>query len=114
MVVNKYIIGRQNEMLAVKFLKKKGYKILEKNYVCKVGEIDIIAKHKNIVVFIEVKYRASEYFGLPREAVTPYKQDKIRKVATFYVRNKDILESKCRFDVVEILNDEITHIENCF
>lgn len=63
------VTGDSAEELAVKFLKKKHYKIIETKYKNKIGEIDIIAKDKNILVFVEVKYRSSDYFGLPREAV---------------------------------------------
>ena len=73
---NNRLVGKVSEEKAVKFLKKKGYKILEQNYVNNIGEIDIIAKHKGIYVFVEVKYRESDYFGLPREAVNEYKQRK--------------------------------------
>lgn len=102
------------ERVAVDFLKKKGYKILEQNYTNKLGEIDIIAKYKKCIIFVEVKYRKDEYFGLPREAVDEYKQLKIRNIATSYLKSKKLLNSLCRFDVLEILGDKITHIENCF
>lgn len=107
-------IGKDKENLAVELLKKKGYKILERNYTCKIGEIDIIASIKNILVFVEVKYRKNEFFGLPREAVNEFKQRKIRNVASFYLKWKGKIDSTCRFDVVEILDDKLTHIENCF
>lgn len=114
MNINKSKIGKEQEEVALKFLKDKGYKILHKNYTCKIGEIDIIAEKKDTIIFIEVKYRKSDYFGLPREAVNYYKQQKIRQVATFYLKWNKSLNTKCQFDVVEILGDKITHIENCF
>ena len=107
-------LGRDKENMAVEFLKKKGYKIVVRNYTCPIGEIDIIANYKNTIIFIEVKYRSSEYFGMPREAVNIYKQRKIRSVATYYLKWNNKLQSNCRFDVVEILGDNIEHIENCF
>ena len=107
-------LGRDKESLAVSFLKKKGYKIIERNYTCPIGEIDIIATMKNVLVFAEVKYRSSEYFGMPREAVNIYKQRKIRSVATYYLKWHGKLNENCRFDVIEILGDKIEHIENCF
>lgn len=107
-------LGKEKEEIAVKFLKEKGYKILDRNYFCKLGEIDIIAEKKGVKVFVEVKFRKNDFFGLPREAVNIYKQRKIQNVATFYLRSKGLLESKCRFDVIEILDDKITHLENCF
>lgn len=107
-------LGREKEEVACKFLKSKGYKILERNFTCKIGEIDIIATIDNIIVFVEVKYRQNEYLGLPREAVNYYKQRKIRNVATVYLKFKNKFENTCRFDVIDILGDKITHIENCF
>ena len=64
-------LGKKGEELALRFLKKRGYRIIEKNYVCKMGEMDIIAKEKDTLVFIEVKTRTSTVFGPPQLAVTP-------------------------------------------
>lgn len=110
----KNIIGVQGEILATEFLKKKKYKIITTNYKNKIGEIDIIAKHKQTLVFVEVKRRSSTQFGLPREAVTAYKQNKIRKVALSYLQETKQTEHLVRFDVIDILNEQITHIENAF
>jgi len=108
--------GQSAEALAVEYLKKQKYKILETNYSNKLGEIDIIARDKDklTTVFIEVKYRTSDYFGLPREAVGEYKQRKLRQVATGYMVAHDLLEERVRFDVIDILNGQITHIKNAF
>ncbi len=113
--MNTKILGASGEQQAAEFLKEKGYKILETNFSNKIGEIDIIAKDKEFVVFVEVKARSSKAFGLPSEAVNFHKQQKIRKVALSYLKSKKILEKvQCRFDVVEVLGDEIRHIENAF
>ena len=88
--------------------------VVEQNYTTKIGEIDIIAKTNDIIVFVEVKDRQTKRFGMPREAVTAYKQNKIRKVAMQYLVAKHLTESRVRFDCVEILGDTITHIENAF
>ncbi len=108
------VVGEKGEILAEKFLRKQKYKILERNYQNKIGEIDIIAKDKDTLVFVEVKTRASCKFGRPCEAVTPYKQNKIRGVASYYLMIKGLSDSDCRFDVVEILDEEINHIKNAF
>ncbi len=108
------VTGDGGEEIAFKYLKKKRYKILERNYKNPVGEIDIVAKYRNIIVFVEVKTRTSDYFGLPREAVDEYKQDKIRRVALGYLKHHRLMESLTRFDVIEILDGEVTHIENAF
>lgn len=112
--MNSKIFGSIGENIVAKYLEDKGYEILEQNYYNKIGEIDIIAKQKDIIIFIEVKRRTSAKFGLPREAVTHSKQNKIRLVALAYLKSKKLMNCKCRFDVVEELNGKITHIENCF
>lgn len=109
-----HVLGVKGETLAKQFLLDKGYKILEQNYTTKIGEIDIIAQIDDVIVFVEVKDRATKRFGLPREAVTAYKQQKIRKVAMQYLVAKKKSDMLARFDCVEILGDTITHIENCF
>ena len=105
---NNYIVGKVGEKLASDYLKKKGYKILELNYINNIGEIDIIAKHKSTYVFVEVKYRENDNFGLPREAVNLYKQRKRRAVSNGYIKRHNLYNKTCRFDVVEILGEEIT------
>ena len=108
-------IGKINEKIAISFLKKNcKYKILETNFYTSIGEIDIIAKDKDTIVFIEVKYSTTSYFGLPRERVNLYKQNKIRQIALIFLKNKKLINSKCRFDVIDILGDKITHIKDCF
>ena len=109
-----HVYGVQGEVLAAEYLKYKKYKILERNYTTKIGEIDIIAQKDDTIIFVEVKQRDTKRFGLPREAVTPYKQNKVRTVASQYLLAKKFMNSKIRFDVVEILGDNITHIENAF
>lgn len=108
------VTGIGGEDLAVEYLIKKKYKILSRNFKTKIGEIDIIAKDKNVIVFVEVKTRTNDVFGLPREAVTSAKQSKIRMVATQYLKIHGGLNQACRFDVIDILRGELTHIENCF
>ena len=112
--MNTKILGIEGEVQAKQFLIDKKYKVLATNYTTKIGEIDIIAKYKDMIVFVEVKDRQTKRFGLPREAVTPYKQRKIRLVATQYLQSHKLLENKVRFDCIEILGDTITHIENAF
>jgi len=111
---HKKLLGRLGERTAVKYLKEKGYKILEKNYKTHVGEIDIIAEKDGVVVFVEVKTRSNGSFGTPAEAVGYRKQEKYKKVAAEYLLKKKRTENECRFDVFGIENGEIEHIENAF
>lgn len=110
----KKFLGRAGEIKAAEFLKKKGYKILKTNYKTVFGEIDIIALDNKVTVFIEVKTRSGDEYGLPCEAVNGKKQDKYFKAATFYLQREKKLDAPCRFDVVEIENGEINHILDAF
>ncbi len=95
-------LGKKGEALAVAFLKKKHYKILFRNYRCRFGEIDIIAVHEKTLVFIEVKTRTSDFFGLPQEAVRQKKQKKISMVAMEFIQRNRLEEKDARFDIVAI------------
>lgn len=116
--MQKNTYGKIGEIIATNYLKQKGYKIVANNYKNPIGEIDIIARDKDLLVFVEVKTRISRAFGDPTEAVNFYKQQKIRQVATMYLKQHHMLETNCRFDVVAILgqkgDEDVRHIENAF
>jgi len=110
-------LGEKGERLAVKFLNKKGYKIIEQNYRTPLGEIDIIARERETLVFIEVKTRESIAYGLPFEAVNYTKRQRIAKIAMLYLKRfKEI--PPCRFDVISIYykngKPEFELIKNAF
>ncbi|MFQ5671719.1 MAG: YraN family protein [Nitrospinales bacterium] len=94
--------GRESEEAAAAFLKKKGYRILQRNFRCAAGEIDIIAEHRGAVVFVEVKARSSDRFGPPLAALTPQKQKKLALVAQHFLAGKKTQNRVCRFDVVAV------------
>ena len=101
--INKRRLGSKWEAYAAGKLEKSGLHILCKNFRCRIGEIDIIALDGNYLVFIEVKCRRNRQNGNPLEAVTLYKQNKIRKVAAFYLlSNRLRSDTPCRFDVFGI------------
>ncbi len=110
--------GKIGEEIAVKFLSQKGFKILKRNYRYGHGEIDIIAMDGDDLVFVEVKTRASDKFGLPEDSVTFKKRKQLRKIAEAFLQTNKIEFSGCRFDVVSIIlkkgKAEINHIENAF
>lgn len=114
--MNTKILGQKGENLAKKFLIKNKYKILEQNYKNKIGEIDIICydKENDETIFVEVKTRESTLFGNPCEAVDYYKQKKIKDTAMIYLLKNKKTEDKFRFDVIEILGNEINHIKYAF
>ena len=108
------IIGNHGEELATKFLKKNKYKIIDKNFSCKFGEIDIIAQIGNVTVFVEVKQRKDEQFGRPEDWVTPQKKNRIIPAAKRYLFEKENYNDYFRFDVIAITANEIIHMENAF
>lgn len=99
---NKLHYGKLGEDFAVKLLIRNGYEIIHRNFKIKTGEIDIIAKDKDTIVFVEVKTRWSKKFGLPEEAVNSRKLNKIRKVGTQYLLTHSPLVKKARIDVIAI------------
>jgi putative endonuclease len=112
-------LGTQGEAQAVQFLKEHGYTIMTTNYrVGKMGEIDIIAKDGDTIVFVEVKLRRTTKYGTPEEAVTYSKQRTIRRMAEGYLMFNRIENVPCRFDVVAIEARHdiyvIRHHKNCF
>lgn len=112
-------LGILGEELAFQYLKKKGYKILLRNYESPLGEIDLIAKEKGALVFIEVKTRSNDAMGLPSESVTPFKRRQIVKSAQYYIKRYGIYDTPCRFDVVSVIlpkegEASLDIIENAF
>lgn len=113
-------IGSYGEELATNYLLKKGYVLLDKNYRNRYGEIDLIFKFKDIIIFIEVKSRYNTLYGLPKESVTYFKQNRILSLCNYYIITKRLFNYNCRFDVIEIYfnninNDfKINHLEDSF
>jgi len=95
-------LGEAGEDLAAAALKKQGYKILERNWRSPLGEVDLIARHGQFLVLVEVKTRRGLSFGEPQEAVSPAKQAKLRRLADYYLREKRLGEVPVRIDVVGI------------
>ena len=100
--MNKRKTGALGEKIACNFLGNNGYKIIETNYRCRDGEIDIVTRHRDALVFVEVKTRKSIIFGAPEESVTPAKMQKLKTVAEYYYQNHDNLPPEWRIDVVAI------------
>ncbi len=98
--------GILGEKLARDFLKKRGYHILETNYRCPEGEIDIVAKHKDSLAFIEVRTKTSLAFGSPEESITPAKKERMKATAAYYCQTHSNLPSLWRIDVVAIELDQ--------
>ena len=111
-ILNTREIGNKYEDKSVKILVKEAYKILERNYQNRFGEIDIIAEKNKELVFIEVKYRKTSKFGYGYEAVDRRKIMKILKLANYYIQSKKYQDYKIRFDCMSYLGDELDWIKD--
>jgi putative endonuclease len=111
------ILGAKGEDLAAKYLKKKGYRVLRRNYKAPTGEIDIIAEDGGTTVFVEVKTRTDDLFGSPEEAVYYRKRRKIQSTALYYL-SREKGEKRARFDIVSIYmkdrKKEVEHLVDAF
>lgn len=116
--MNHIVIGDKGEEFAANYLKQLGYAIVTTKYRVKTGEIDIIAKDKDCLVFVEVKTRRSAAYGLPSEAVNYRKQQKIINTALCFLNQRKISDNACRFDILEVYLGRETikcnHIINAF
>jgi putative endonuclease len=115
---SKQVLGKEGERIAEAYLKKKGYKIVERNFRCALGELDLIVLDRRVLVFVEVKTRTGDGFGTPFEAVEFRKQQKMIQAAQYFIAQKGLQQRDSRFDVVGIscLGREpmVEHIENAF
>jgi putative endonuclease len=114
----KITTGKEGEKIAAAYLKKNGYRIMEINFRCPIGEIDIVAKEKDDLVFVEVKTRKSIELGYPEQAVGMRKQKKMSQLALWYMQKRKIADTNARFDVVAITlipeKNEVKLIKNAF
>lgn len=112
-------LGKWGEDKACNYLQADGYQILRRNYKCRIGEMDIIARKRDLLTFIEVKTRRTTSYGRPGEAVNYRKQAKLTSVALYFLKEAAWKDASCRFDVIEVIAhpDEtflINHIEDAF
>lgn len=113
--MNKRKVGAAYEKMAADYLKNQGYQLLERNYRCRIGEIDLIARDGRYLVFAEVKYRFTDSCGNALEAVTIKKQATIRRVAQFYLMTHHLPEdTPCRYDVVGITGKQVLLVKDAF
>lgn len=112
------ILGDRAENLALKYLKRQGLTLRERNFNSRYGEIDLIMQHGEYLVFVEVRYRKNQSFGGALESVDARKQGKLRRAAEFYLLKYKLGDSACRFDILciagSLSNPEFQWIENAF
>lgn len=105
-------LGKKAEEAAAVYLLEQGYRIIERNFRCSLGEMDIIAEDNDVLVFVEVRSRQSSFFGLPQETVAWVKQQKLRRLASYYLKIKQAGERKCRFDVIGVLFNQEKEVKS--
>ena len=106
-------LGFSGERKAAAYLKRDGYKIVERNFRCPFGEVDIIAAKGDVLAFIEVKTRSGDSFGQPNEAVGADRQKRYKNCARFYFSGKE-MDCIVRFDIIEVTKEGVNHIENAY
>ncbi len=117
MTIQRRSLGILGENIAADYLQKKGLQIVERNFRCRLGEVDIIARQGGYLVFVEVRTRSSVSCGLPQESITSTKIKKLRRLAQAYMVQRSLYNVDVRFDVVAVYcagETTITHIENAF
>jgi putative endonuclease len=110
------LTGQRGEQLAADYLAQQGYRILDRNWRCPAGELDLVLEDANTLVFVEVRTRTSRRFGTPEESITPAKQQRLIDLAQLYLQETGAAHAQWRIDVVAIYNERgravINHIEN--
>jgi putative endonuclease len=118
MTRSRYSLGNQGESAAAEYLSSSGIKILDRNFRCPLGEIDLIARDGKTIVFVEVRARQADGICSPEESITIYKRRRLTRAALWYLKQRGLLDSNARFDVVAIRWDgekpEINWIVNAF
>ncbi len=112
--MNTRVIGSLKEELAISYLEENGFEILERNFKCKIGEIDVIAKKEKSIRFIEIKYRKGNVAGGVHYAISQKKLLKIFKVAEYYIMINHLSDLMLSIDALLIEDEEITYLENIF
>ncbi len=101
--MDRHALGAVGEEAALRHLRARGYRIRDRNVRCPMGELDVVAEHGGVLVFVEVKTRSTADFGAPVDAITPAKRRRLWRLATYYLATRRLLDRPCRFDAVSVL-----------
>ncbi len=115
--MNRQQVGARGEALARRYIRQRGLKVIERNWRTRSGEIDLVCRDRDTLVFVEVKSRTGETFGQPYEAVGPAKRQRLRRLAEEYIASRGLAECPVRFDVLSVRLDReprVEHIEGAF
>jgi putative endonuclease len=107
-------LGFAAEARAAEYLQRKGYRVVDRNWTCRGGEIDLVCEHGDTLVFVEVRARSDDAHGTPLETVVDLKRRRLVRAAEIYLHVKKQWERACRFDVVAVAGDAIEHVEDAF
>ena len=107
----KQSLGASGERMALEFLRRRGYRIIARNFSCRLGEIDIIARQGKTTVFVEVRTRRGTEFGLPQDSISPKKIKHLLRCAEFYIKRRGDPEGQFRFDLVGVIFGEKPQVE---
>lgn len=103
-------LGRIGEEAAVRALRRRGYRIRDRNVRCPMGELDLVAEDRGTLVFLEVKTRSTADYGGPFEAIAPFKQRRLQRLALYYLATRRLTDRLCRFDAVSVFVDPSGHV----
>jgi putative endonuclease len=106
--------GAAAEQQACDYLQQQGLRLITRNFRCRLGEIDLIMRDKNSLVFVEVRCRKNNFFGGGLDSITTIKQTKLSRAASFYLQHNGLTEAPCRFDAIAITANNIEWIKNAF
>ena len=114
MTAERQALGALGEALAAAWYEANGYEVVARNWRCREGELDLVVRKQRTIVFCEVKTRTTTAFGLPQEAVTHDKRQRIRQLAAIWLQTTPVRPRQIRFDVAAILDGQLELIEGCF
>ena len=110
-MISRIQLGAIGEDAAMRVLRRRGYRIRDRNVRCPMGELDLVAEEGSTLVFLEVKTRSTSDYGSPFEAISPFKQHRLQRLAVYYLATRRLMDRPCRFDAVSVCVDSAGRIQ---